>query len=273
MADISVVIPARNRASQLQKTLNSVLSQTYKAKEIIVVDDCSTDDTRAVAEAFGPSVRLIRHEKPLGAQAARNSGIRAACGDIIAFNDSDDYWVNEKLAIQSAYMASHQYGVIHCGCFRFHEETHTYSCFGMDLHEFQGNVHELLLRRSGPMFQGLMGIKKFFEKIDFLDERIPAYQEWETFIRLSTVSSIGYIPLPLFIYTVGKNDAISASISRAAEGYKMIVEKHKKEIVKVHGIKVLANHYNRLVQLYTQAGQEENASYFQNLRTALQQPD
>jgi glycosyltransferase involved in cell wall biosynthesis len=98
---VSVVIPTYNRARLLPAALDSVLAQTYRNWEIVVVDDGSTDDTEAVVGRYGDVVRYVRQPNG-GVGAARNTGIRHAQGDLIAFLDSDDYWYDFKLALQVA---------------------------------------------------------------------------------------------------------------------------------------------------------------------------
>ena len=102
---ISVVIPTYNRNELIRETINSVLAQTYTNIEIIIVDDCSTDNTKAVINNIGdPRIRYICHATNLGGAAARNTGIDAAKGEYIAFLDSDDAWVHNKLEIQIAHI-------------------------------------------------------------------------------------------------------------------------------------------------------------------------
>jgi glycosyltransferase involved in cell wall biosynthesis len=98
---ISVIIPVRNRAREVREAIASALAQTLAPAEIIVVDDGSTDDTAAAVAAFNDRVKLIRQEQK-GAAAARNRGAKAACGDWLAFLDSDDLWLPAKLAEQAA---------------------------------------------------------------------------------------------------------------------------------------------------------------------------
>ena len=99
MPRVSVVIPAYNAERYLRETLESVLAQTYRDFEVVVVDDGSKDSTAAIAEGVGGPVRVIRQANA-GPSAARNHGIREARGDLIAFVDSDDLWLPEKLAEQ-----------------------------------------------------------------------------------------------------------------------------------------------------------------------------
>lgn len=98
---VSVVIPTYNRARLLQRPLRSALSECRPGDEIIVVDDGSTDATEKTVRSFGPAVRYVRGEHR-GAGAARNAGVAAAAGDLVAFLDSDDEWIPGKLAWQRA---------------------------------------------------------------------------------------------------------------------------------------------------------------------------
>ena len=104
---ISVIIPTYNRASLLPRALDSVLRQTWEDLEVIVVDDASRDDTpQVMAACTDPRVRYIRLEKNSGACVARNTGVAQARGEWIAFQDSDDLWLPEKLEKQMAYLVN-----------------------------------------------------------------------------------------------------------------------------------------------------------------------
>ncbi len=103
---VSVVIPAYNCGKVIGRTIDSVLSQTRPAREIIVVDDGSTDDTGAEVEKFGSKVRYIAQVNA-GASTARNTGIKAAECEWIAFLDGDDEWLPEKLEKQMGLLERH----------------------------------------------------------------------------------------------------------------------------------------------------------------------
>jgi glycosyltransferase involved in cell wall biosynthesis len=107
---VSVIIPTYNRSVFLKDAIESVLRQTFTDYEIIVVDDGSTDDTREVVHQFGALIRYY-HQENRGCSAARNLGIRAAFGEYIAFLDSDDVFMPEKLAIQARELDQNP----HCG--------------------------------------------------------------------------------------------------------------------------------------------------------------
>lgn len=101
VANVSVILPVYNRGSSLEHAMRSVLDQSYKDLELIVVDDASTIDLRPIVESFDdPRVKYIRHETNGGASVARNTGLEAAKGQYIAFQDSDDLWLPNKLQMQ-----------------------------------------------------------------------------------------------------------------------------------------------------------------------------
>jgi teichuronic acid biosynthesis glycosyltransferase TuaG len=104
---VSIITPAFNAAGFVEKTVESVLAQTYQQWEMLIVDDCSKDDTRAVVRRLAQRdsrVRLIEHSTNLGAAGARNTALAAASGPLVAFLDSDDLWLPEKLERQIDFM-------------------------------------------------------------------------------------------------------------------------------------------------------------------------
>jgi glycosyltransferase involved in cell wall biosynthesis len=103
---VSVVVPCFNGAAFLGEALSSVLGQTLPPREILVVDDASTDASAATAEAFGPPVRVIRLPENRGESHARNRGIEEASGEWLGFLDADDLWLPRKLEAQLASAAA-----------------------------------------------------------------------------------------------------------------------------------------------------------------------
>jgi glycosyltransferase involved in cell wall biosynthesis len=98
---VSCIIPAFNAERYLQEALDSIFAQTYAHLEVIVVDDGSTDGTARVAAQYGSRLRCL-HQSNAGSAAARNRGLAAARGELVAFLDADDLWRPEKLALQVA---------------------------------------------------------------------------------------------------------------------------------------------------------------------------
>lgn len=108
---VSVILPVYNRAWCVERAIRSVLAQTYRPIELIVVDDGSTDGTREVVERFGASLTLLVQERS-GAYPARNLGLRHARGELVAFADSDDAWLPDRLAVQVPLMRRPEVGLV-----------------------------------------------------------------------------------------------------------------------------------------------------------------
>src|SRR5580658_2196955 len=103
---LSVIIPAHNRELYVGEAIESALRQTRPPDEIVVIDDGSTDRTAEIARSFGKSVHCLSQSNQ-GIGAARNAGLQAARGNLIAFLDSDDLWLERKMEIQTAFLLAH----------------------------------------------------------------------------------------------------------------------------------------------------------------------
>lgn len=105
---VSIITPCHNGAKTIGEAIESVLGQSYANWEMIIVDDCSTDDSVSAVKAFAdPRIRLLQNETNPGPGGTRNVGIRAASGRFLAFLDADDAWLPEKLAAQTSFMVEH----------------------------------------------------------------------------------------------------------------------------------------------------------------------
>ena len=121
--DISVVIPSYNRGKSIAMCIESIRNQTLPPREIILVDDNSTDGTHDIVQSLKiPNLKYLRLKQNMGAQAARNLGIYESRGFWIAFQDSDDEWVPEKLETQMEALKTVKYNpftVVHTDCWRY----------------------------------------------------------------------------------------------------------------------------------------------------------
>lgn len=240
----SIIIPIYNREHTLSKCIESILSQTYPYFELLLVDDNSTDNSITIAKNYklkDKRINFFQQDKNnLGAQAARNTGIRNAKFDWIMFNDSDDYWASDK--IEKEYLILKKYNfqkniIIYSDCNTINVKTNEKKLWSLP-HISEDDSYSNLLIQSGPMFQSLLCSKKQLEEINYLDESVPSYQEWDTSIRLAKNGKFIHIQEPLFDYTIGGNDAISKSLELDFIGRSNIYIKFKNEIIKYHGLKV-----------------------------------
>ena len=262
---ISAVIPTYNREKTIARCIKSVLNQTYPVFEIIVVDDGSTDNTLHIIEReFADSVTVVR-QKHKGAQAARNVGIHMATGQYIAFLDSDDEWMPDKIELQVRELKQNKYAVV-CGNGYiqrdwandvpdvYRKQGHGKGQYKqgarrlLKLEGKSGFVYKSALTKSFCLFPALLTSKGNLEKIGLLDESVPSFQEWDTFISLSKEFEVAFIQKPLFIYHLHDGDTISKGLKKDIVGFEYICDKYKYEILNQLGAKVLVQRYKEIMK-------------------------
>jgi len=175
---VSVVLPTYDRPALVRKAVASVGAQTYPNVELLVVDDCSPTPVEQALEklSLGPSitVRVLRHGENRGGNAARNTGIRVAAGEYVAFLDDDDRWHPEKLdrQVRAFRESSPAVGAV-CVGQRFVDDRGETTQLRMP--SASGDVTEAVLRGAtlGP-FSTLMVRADVIEAVGFPDERFPA---------------------------------------------------------------------------------------------------
>ena len=237
---ISIIIPTYNRALLIENTLQSVQNQTYLNWECIVVDDFSTDNTNEIVQQFtlkDSRFKFITNQRKKGAQFARNTGILNAEGDWIAFNDSDDEWMPNKLERQFEILKEKSFNsflVIHSNCKVKTENLNSTTVWELPLIDGE-KPFKRLLKISSPMFQGLLTSSIALKKINYLDENVPSYQEWDTAIRLSKICDFIHIEEPLFIYHKHNQETISKDIKRDIEGANYVRLKYRKDFIEQYG--------------------------------------
>lgn len=255
LAPISVVIPARNRARTLERCIESVLRQTLRPLEVLVVDDASVDDTAAIASRFDSSkVRVLRLAARQGAQTARNLGVEASSQEWIAFLDSDDEWLPDRLRDQWAALKVRGGGpdlVAHCDCIL--DSGKQRSVLRPPLVDGPDSYRSVLSHPS-PMFPGLLVSKRKLLEIGMLDTDVPSFQEWETAIRLARVAQFVHVRRPLFVYHRPEEPTISDSLARNLAGYEYVIRKHEAEILRVAGSSAWNRHLLRQAGLAVSIG-------------------
>jgi glycosyltransferase involved in cell wall biosynthesis len=256
---VSVVIPTYNRAKEIGPSLESIQAQTYPHWEVFVVDDGSNDNTAEVVKQFTAKdsrIHFIQHEHNRGAQAARNTGIKTAKGEWIAFLDSDDRWLPKSLALRLAVAERENVLVVHSAGYLQKEGAY---CTQYYIPAWSGLIYHKVLTREGPMFQALLVKKEALEKIGYLDENIRAFQEWDTSIRLAKYFEFGFEPQPTFVYDLRSSDAISRDLVRGGVGYEQNIFKHRWAIVFNVGVGSLATHYEIASLWYRNGNDHRNA--------------
>jgi len=191
---VSVIIPTYNRAHLVGRAIRSVLNQTYQDFEIIVVDDGSTDNTEEVVKSFNdPRIRYIRHEENRGGSAARNTGIRAARGEYIAFLDDDDYWLPTKLdkQVQVAKKSSPSVGMIYTGLAFI--EVKINKVVKIFRPQYRGKLTlEEMFAWTAPTPTMLVR-KECLNAVGGFDEKLPRYQDPDLGVRLAQEFEFDYV--------------------------------------------------------------------------------
>jgi len=258
---VSVIIPTYNRAHLVGRAIRSVLNQTYQDFEIIVVDDGSTDNTEEVVKSFNdPRIRYIRHEKNRGGSAARNTGIRAARGEYIAFLDSDDEWLPKKLEkqLQKFSQVGKQVAAIYVATeWRESQGEKTVRVFVPRFRGFRGRIFEyLLMKNVVGSCTHVMVRKACLEEVGLFDERLPARQDIDLWIRLAKKYEFDFIPEVLSIRYLN-NDRISTDSARRVQAYEMLLEKYRSDIERRK--KFLAHYLYQIGRLYLDLGNSREA--------------
>ena len=203
---VSVVIPARNAASTIARAVDSVLAQDYRPIEVLVIDDASTDATpRIVAAHPAPEVRLIAADRHRGAGGARNIGIAAARGDIVAFQDADDEWRPGKLRRQVALLLSDPTLVFAaCGTRFIRADGHDLGPLFNGQHPAPGDqTWRGLLARNTIATPCVVVWRKHLLAETGFDERLIVAEDQDLWIRLAMRGRLGYIAEPLvFVHQV-----------------------------------------------------------------------
>lgn len=199
---VSVIIPTYNRAELVIGAMESVWMQTYRPIELIVVDDGSTDKTRERVSQWAkkhiePPIFEVRYlyQENRGANAARNLGIRESRGEFIAFLDSDDRWLPEKLEKQVPLLLSDpNIGGVYCGLQYIDLATGELQPFSPRPYP-QGDILRELLVRDVTEGEPCWVVKKScLEDVGLFDENLPARLGWDLWIRLASKYKIAAVP-------------------------------------------------------------------------------
>jgi glycosyltransferase involved in cell wall biosynthesis len=201
---VTVVIPAYNAGRFLTDAIGSALAQTHAAREIVVIDDGSTDDTPAVAARFGDAIRWVRKENG-GPARARNDGIRLARGELVAFLDADDVWLPHKLERQIAKLAERPHAaLVHSLAYNVlsdgsHRELRT-----PEASDYSGDCLERLFHGNRITFSTVVARKACLEEVGGFDEslRQAAIEDYDLLLRLASRYPFTVVAEPLIHYRI-----------------------------------------------------------------------
>lgn len=224
LPDVTVIVPAHQAGAYVHAALESVLGQTYRDLEVLVVDDGSTDETAAVVRSFGPNVRYIWQANQ-GPSAARNAGIRESAGAILAFLDADDLWMPEFIERAAALLkARPDVGAVYAWA-QFIDRD------GRRLpDDLRSRLDGLTLRRlllgGGPVTFSMLAVRRgVFETVGLFDVSLRQAEDWDIILRM-VAAGIRFACIPrLLVHRRVHPDSVTADAGGALRWERLALEK------------------------------------------------
>ena len=204
---VSVIIPTYNRGWVIAEAIDSVLEQDFSDYELIIVDDGSTDNTRDILQSYGNTITVI-YQANKGVSAARNRGIEASSGELIAFLDSDDLWLPRKLSRQVAFFKAQPDAMIN-------QTEEQWIRNGVRVnpknrhHKFSGMIFERSLELCLVSPSAVMARRQLFESVGLFDVDLPACEDYDLWLRVSCRYPVYLMDIPLIIKRGGHDDQLS----------------------------------------------------------------
>jgi len=252
MTLVSVIIPVYNRQEQLKNAINSVLAQTYKKFEVIVVDDGSSIPVSSYIQSEN-RIKVIRHKSNRGAASARNTGIKNSRGDLIAFLDSDDIWYPKKLEKQVDVFNKKKYIDL---CFCSYKLINISSNGNKKIKAYTPKESKdkdwfkyFLLGCDLSPGSTMVVKKQVFFDYGVFDETYPRLEDWEWLLRVSKNQKIG-IKILKKIYAIVQNYSIPPAYKVELANNK-IIKRYKDDFKKYkwYGKKAFSKRYLETSQL------------------------
>ncbi|MCR2807402.1 glycosyltransferase family 2 protein [Paenibacillus soyae] len=263
---VSVVIPSFNRAKTIWKALDSVLNQTYPIAEIIIVDDNSQDDTETVVNSYRekhPNITYYKHSVNRGGGAARNTGIELSKGRYIAFLDSDDEWLENKIEKQMKLVSTlkdKNIGMVYTGIYNVYinqgNRVSKYSpnrykdiMYGLLCENFIGSTSVVLCSK-----EALLAIGGF-------DVTLPSCQDWDLYLKIAERYDVVGVEEPLIRYYI-HDDSITGSSTKVITGHDILHSKINNQLQlqkKYNSRKITATHSLTLGRYFVNKGEYARA--------------
>jgi glycosyltransferase involved in cell wall biosynthesis len=250
--EVSVLIPAYNCEATISRAIRSVLAQTFQEFELIIVDDGSQDATlEMINSIIDPRIQVVRHPENLGEAEARNTAVRSASGSFVAFLDSDDEWLPEKLTRQMEVIRSDQEEIVAnvSGYFLYDE----FDIRRMEIPPQPASWYKHLLMGCG-LGPGttLLVNRDVFEKIGYYDPSLPRYTDWDWLMRFTKLYPLTVTPEPLAVIYRGSQPRAEV-VEKAA---RLFLDKHLQEFRNFgyYGKRAVGKRYLEVAIYYYQEG-------------------
>jgi glycosyltransferase involved in cell wall biosynthesis len=233
---VSVLMPSYNYARYLPAAIRSVLSQTYSELELIITDDCSTDESRAIVEEWGKldsRVVPVMHDINHGLARARNSSLAVGTGDFIALCDADDVWLPDKLKTQmECFLARPELGVVHCDSAIIDGEgkltgERFSSLMNHQGQPMSGNLFEVLCERNFMCVPTVILRREAIEYAGGFEESLRSLEDWVCWAKVSRKYPFHYIEDALVQYRIhgsGLSNNLKGMASNRVKAVRYLLE-------------------------------------------------
>lgn len=210
---VSVVITCYNYGQYIKEAIDSVLAQTWKDYEIIVIDDGSSDNTRLIISQYcnNENIHYI-YQDNLGASSARNRGLAESKGNIVAFLDADDIWMPEKLELQLQSFNKNEIGVVYTR--RYWIDPSGIVFGGNERTLRRGNVLDYIFVDNFICFSSSAVRKDLLEVVGGFDENLVMGMDYDLWVRLAALCQFDYVDRPLVKYRTGHANLSRNTIKR-----------------------------------------------------------
>jgi len=253
MYSVSVIIPAYNCERYIEEAVQSVLAQTYRDYELIIIDDGSTDRTRERVRPFSAmkNVRILA-QKNSGPSRARNRGIQASGGKYCAFLDSDDVMMPERLQMQVAAMEKRKdVGMIYSDLMTFNETGIVHRTKKAFTRPYAGEVLDKLVLGNFITTSTVMARRECLEKVGLFDERMNHSEDYKMWLQMARAYAIEYLDVPLTKYRYQPAGLSSNRITMSTSSYEVVKEfwEDNKEYRRKHSVLCRKSLANQLVNI------------------------
>jgi len=231
---VSVIIPTYNRADLLPRAIDSVLNQTFKDFELIIVDDGSTDNTKEIVKEYQKKderIKYIWQENSGGPAKPKNTGIKNSQGEYIAFLDSDDEWLPEKLEKQLKLLgSSNTLGFVSCNALIIDENNNRKEKYNSPKNK---NFVSLLEGNKIWSCSSVIVKKDIFERLGFFDENLNFGEDWEMWLRIAKRYNFDFVYEPLIKYYLHQNNISSIETNfKKIKNFEQILKRHTEDFKK-----------------------------------------
>ncbi len=228
MKTVSVIIPVYNRTFSVRDAIESVLIQSVKPSEIIVIDDGSSFDMALYLKSYMQHIHLIKLNENKGVSFARNTGIKAASGEYIAFLDSDDLFLPKKLEYQINYMVENDLYISHTDEFWYRKDRWVNQ--GKSNKRYGGYIFDKILDKCRISPSSLIVHKSVFDEAGYFNENLRVCEDYEISLRFALKYKIGYLEKKLIIKRAVEKNSLSAGIKHIEYIRYEILEKLYRDI-------------------------------------------